>query len=310
MNKFHTSKLTLKVLLLITLALNLYGCFNLPPPGESNYNKGVDLYDEGKYAEAIEEYKLKLRHNPSNQFARYNLAVAHHDLGHDDEAEKLYREILKSTEDTNSRINLATIYMAKGQENAAFDELKLAANNNTDSPKPLSVLGEYQERKSMFSEAEKNYNAAIRIDDQHAFSHYRLGRLYLNQGKTDEAISSINNAISLDPEVVMFYETQSKAYIKDGSNSQAINMLEQASTLKPETIGYYVQLGDLYKKEGDNQNAVKNYWEAIDICKTQSSCQDDPAVHKRLEEILVLLTKEAQEKANQGRSVAKTNSQP
>jgi tetratricopeptide (TPR) repeat protein len=282
----------------------------MPPPGESNYNKGVDLYDEGKYAEAIEEYKLELRHNPDNQFARYNLAVAHHDLGHDDEAEKLYREILQSTEDTNSRINLATIYMARGQENAAFDELKLAAKKNTDSPKPLSVLGEYQERKSMFSEAEKNYNAAIRIDDQHALSHYRLGRLYLNQGKTDEAITSINNAISLDPEIVMFYETQSKAYIKDGSNPQAINMLEQASTLEPETIEYYVQLGDLYKEEGDNQNAVKNYWEAIDVCKSQPSCQDDPAVHKRLEETLVLLTKEAQEKANQGRSVAKTNSQP
>jgi tetratricopeptide (TPR) repeat protein len=310
MKIFQTTKLVLKALVFTIIAVNLYGCFNMPPPGESSYNKGVDLYDEGKYAEAIEQYKLELKLNPDNQFARYNLAVAQHDLGHDDEAEKLYREILVSEEDTNSRINLATIYMARGQENAAFDELRLAAKNNPDSPKPLSVLGEYQERKSMFSEAEKNYNAAIRIDGQHAFSHFRLGRLNLSQGKTDEAITSINTAISLDPEIVEFYETQSKAYIKNGSNSQAINMLEQASTLEPENIGYYVQLGDLYKEEGDNQNAVKNYWEAIDVCKSQQSCQDDPAVHKRLEETLVLLTKEAQEKANQGRSVAKSSSQP
>ena len=310
MNTPHKSHLIKQALALITLAVTLTGCFNMPPPGDSNYNKGVDLYDQGKYAEAIEEYKLELRHNPDNQFARYNLAVAHHDLGHDDEAEKLYREILKSTEDTNSRINLSTIYMARGQEREAFEELKLASKNNSDSPKPLSVLGEYQERKSMFSEAEKNYHAAIRIDDQHALSHYRLGRLYLSQGKTDEAITLINTAISLDSEIVMFYETQSKAYIQDGSNAQAINMLEQASTLEPENINYYVQLGDLYKEEGDNQNAVKNYWEAIDVCKSQPSCQDDPAVHRRLEETLVLLTKEAQEKANRGRSIAKTNSQP
>jgi tetratricopeptide (TPR) repeat protein len=310
MNILQLSKLILKALAFTIVAVNLYGCFNLPPPGESNYNKGVDLYDEGKYAEAIEAYKLELMHNPDNQFARYNLAVAHHDLGHDDEAEKLYRELLTSTEDTNSRINLSTIYMGRGQESAAFDELKLAAKNNPDSPKPLSVLGEYQERKSMFSEAEKNYNSAIRIDDQHALSHYRLGRLHLSQGKTGDAINSINTAISLDSEIVMFYETLSKAYVKDGSNSQAISMLEQASTLEPETIEYYVQLGDLYKQEGDNQNAVKNYWEAIDVCKSQPSCQSDPAVHRRLEETLVLLTKEAQEKANQGRSVAKTNSQP
>ena len=305
--------MALQTLTLLILAAGLSGCFNIPPPGESHYNKGVDLYDQEKYADAIDEYKLELRHNPDNQFARYNLAVAHHGLGHDAAAEKLYREILKTTEDTSSRINLATIYFSRGQEEEAFNELKLAARNNPDSPKPLSVLGEFQERKEMREKARQNYLAALRIDDQHAFTHFRLGRLYLAEGKTDSAIASLNTAIDLDSEVPMFYETQSKAYIKNGSVNQAISMLESASALKRDNAELYAQLGALYKEEDDYQNAVKNYWEAISVCQSQSDCNDDPAVYRNLEEIFIILARQANEKQeilNQGSSVARFGGQP
>ena len=90
-------------------------------------------------------------------------------------------------------------------------------------------------------------------------------------------------------------------------------MLEQASTLEPDNIDFYVRLGDLYKQEDDYQNAVKNYWEAIDVCRTVASCTDDPAVHRNLEEIFVQLAAKAKEKQgqlNQGRSVAKSSGQP
>lgn len=313
MNIIRNSRMALLTLTLLTLAAGLSGCFNIPPPGESHYNKGVDLYDQEKYADAIEEYKLELRHNPDNQFARYNLAVAHHGLGHDDTAEKLYREILKTTEDTSSRINLATIYFSRSQEEEAFKELKLAARNNPDSPKPLSVLGEFQERKGIREEARQNYLAALRIDDQHAFTHFRLGRLYLAEGKTDSAIASINTAIGLNSEVPIFYETQSKAYIKNGSVNQAISMLESASALKRDNVELYAQLGALYKEEDDYQNAVKNYWEAISVCQSQPDCTDDPVVYRNLEEIFIILARQANEKQailNQGSSVAQSGGQP
>ena len=309
----RNSRIIIKTFALLALVAAVSGCVNMPPPGESYYNKGVDLYDEEKFAEAIEQYKLELRQNPDNQFARYNLAVTHHDLGHDDEAEKLYREILKTTEDTSSRINLSTIYFSRGQEEAAYNELKIASQNNPDSAKPLSVLGEFQERKGMLDEARLSYLAALRIDDQHAFTHYRLGRLDLGQGKIEPAIASINTAIGLDPEVAMFYETQSQAYIKNGSDSQAISMLEQASTLKPDNVQLYVQLGDLYNGVTDYENSARNYQEAISVCKSLNDCEEDPAVHRKLETVYVILAgqaKEKQESLNQGRAVAKSSGQP
>lgn len=313
MNMMRGHKSALKTLGMLALAAGLSGCFDMPPPGDSHYNKGVDLYDDEKYADAIDEYKLELRHNPGNQFARYNLAVAHQDLRHDDEAEKLYRKILETTEDTESRINLSTIYFSRGQEEAAFSELKLAARHNTDSPKPLSVLGEFQERKGLLDAAEKNYHAALRIDDQHAITHYRLGRLYLARGETGRAISSLNTAIGLDPEAAMYYETQGEAYIKNGSDSQAINMLEQASALKPDNVELYVQLGGLYEGVADYKNAVKNYWEAVAACQAKPGCADDPAVHRDLEKIHLILARQAKEKQatlGQGRAVASSGNQP
>lgn len=294
-------------LILAILFLSLSGCFNVPPPGVSHYNKGVDLYDEGKYADAIEEYKLELRQHPDDQFARYNLAVVYHDLGNDAEAERLYKDILKTTEDTNSRINLSTIYFSRGDEDLAIKELKTAAKNNRDSPKPLSVLGEFQERKKMRREAKENYLAALGIDDQHAITHYRLGRVELAEGNLGPAISSLKRAADLDPGVPMFFETLADAYIKADRTPLAIDMLERASTLEPDRADLYIRLGDLYKEEGDYNKAVNRYWEAIDIK------DDEPRVHRNLRDIFEFLAKHEKERLNkmeQESAIAQSGDRP
>lgn len=303
----HNFVILPRLLLVVMLTVALSGCFNVPPPGESHYNKGVDLYDENKYAEAIEEYKLELRQNPDNQFARYNLAVVYHDLENDVEAEKLYREILNATEDTNSRINLSSIYFSRGDEDLAFKELETAAKNNPDSPKPLSVLGEFQERKQMNAEARENYLKALRIDDQHSISHYRLGRLDLSEGKHDSAILSLKKATEIETEIPMFYETLADAYVEAGKFSLAIDMLERASTLEPDRADLFVRLGDLYKGQGEYDKAVKRYWEAVGIK------DDNPQVHLSLKEIFDILAKQETERLNQikpGSAVAQSKERP
>lgn len=255
------------------------GCVNRPAPTESHYNRGVELYDQGKHAEAIDAYKLALRKNSDDPFAMYNLAVVYQDQGKHQEAIALYKKILVDTEDTNSRINLAAIYYDRGDHDLAFKELDTAAEKNRDSAEPLSVRGEYLEREGLLDKAESKYVKALAIDDQHASTYFRLGRLYCKQKKTSPCLEKLQKAVELKPEVPAYLEMLATQNEKHGDRIEAINLLERVSVLEPDRTDVFVSLGNLYKSEKMYKNALRRYWSAIAI-------QDNnPNVHRSLVEI-------------------------
>jgi tetratricopeptide (TPR) repeat protein len=247
------------------------GCVNYPAPTESHYNRGVELYDQGKHAEAIDAY--------DDPFAMYNLAVVYQDQGKHAEAIALYKKILAGTEDTNSRINLAAIYYDRGDRDLAFKELKTAAENNRDSAEPLSVKGEYLEREGELKKAESKYVKALAIDDRHALTYFRLGRLSCKQEKPDPCLENLEKAAQLEPETPAYLEALATKNEKQGNTIEAIHLLERVSVLEPDRADIFVRLGHLYKTEKLYQNAIKHYWSAIAIK------DDNPNVHRSLVEI-------------------------
>ena len=280
----------IKIISRIIIAVLFFGCANVPAPIESHFNKGVEHYDSQEYAKAIEEYKLALRENPDNTFAMYNLAVVYQDQGKADLAEKLYQDILKITEDTFSRINLAGIHYDKGNTDEAFKQLEIATNKNPDSAHPLSVLGEFKERKGMLAEAEQKYLKALSIDNRHAPTHYRLGRLHLKREKFAQGIEHLKQSIELDAENPAYLETLGAEYERSGNYLEAVNYFERASVLQPNQLEIYVKLGDLYKKEKLFQQALSRYWSALALK------DDDPYVHRSILDIYKVLSDQEIEK--------------
>lgn len=271
------------------LSVVMSGCVVIPPPIPSPYNRGVEFYDQGKLSEAIEQYQLALRQDPADTLAKYNLAVVYQDQGKLSEASRLYQEILKTTEDANSRINLAAIHHAQGNSDVAIQELQKAVNR--DNPNPLSILGEYLERKDQREEAERYYGEALKIDDKHAISHYRLGRLYLKQNPI-KGVDHLLKAVELAPGVPEYMETLGNEYERQDRILEAINMLERVSVLQPDRAEIYIHLGDLYKRKNYYKEAVSRYWMALSIEN------DNPAVHQILKELFESLNKTEQEWLN------------
>ncbi len=261
-----------------------FGCANVPAPIEGHFNKGVEHYDSQQYAKAIEEYKLALRKNPKDTFAMYNLAVVYQDQGKTDQAENLYQDVLKISEDTFSRINLAGIFYNKGNPNEAFKQLETATSNNPDSAHPLSVLGEFKEREGKLAEAEQKYIKALSIDNQHALTHYRLGRLHLKREKFSTGIEHLKKSIDLEAENPSFLETLGEEYERSGDYLEAVNYFERVSVLEPDRLDIYIKLGDLYKKKKMFREALSRYWSALSLKN------DDPYVHRSVLDIYKTLS--------------------
>ncbi len=268
----------------IVVAALFFGCANVPAPIDSHFNKGVEHYDSQQYAKAIEEYKLALRKNPADTFSMYNLAVVYQDQGKTDQAENLYKDVLKITEDTFSRINLAGIYYNRGNPDEAFKQLEIAANKNSDSAHPLSILGEFKEKEGKLAEAEQSYLKALSIDNKHALTHYRLGRLHLKREKFVTGIEHLKQSIDLEDENPAYLEALGAEYERSGDYLEAINYFERVSVLEPDRLEIYIKLGDLYKKKKMFREALSRYWSALSLK------DDDTYVHRSVLDIYKILS--------------------
>ncbi len=284
------TKINLVNLSVVLVTALFFGCANVPAPIEGNFNRGVEHYDNGQLAKAIEEYKLALRKNPNDTFAMYNLAIVYQDQGKTDQAKNLYQDILKITEDTFSRINLAGIYYNNGNPDEAFNLLETAAKKNPDSAHPLSVLGELKERQGKLAEAEQSYIKALSIDDKHALTHYRLGRLHIKREKFSTGIEHLKQSIELEDENPAYLETLGAEYERSGNHLEALSYFERVSVLEPNRLEIYVKLGDLYKKEKMYQEALSRYWTAM------AMKNDDPYVHRSILDIYKILSDQEIEK--------------
>lgn len=287
------------------LAFGATSCIVIPPPVESNFNRGVEAYDEGKVADAIRFYKLAIAKDPSNHFARYNLAVAYQDQEKYEQAAEQYRLVLKEREDTNSRINLATILYAKGKTDEAMTQLRQAAEKNKDDPNPLSVLGHYLEESGKHAEAMEAYRSALAIDEEHAESHFRKGRLEIIMGRHNVAEDSLIKAVELDDEKPAYLELLAEHYLKLENPLSAIDMLERVSVLESDRVEVFIKLGDLYKDLGYHRQAADRYWQALGIEP------DNAYVHRMLKDMFEHLAEEERkklDKLDKSRAVAQTPS--
>ena len=72
------------------------------PPARELVEEGVQLYDDGKYAEAVAKYQQALKAEPGHVTATSELALTYHAMGHYAEAADLCEKLLKDHPDADA----------------------------------------------------------------------------------------------------------------------------------------------------------------------------------------------------------------
>jgi tetratricopeptide (TPR) repeat protein len=135
--------------------------------------RGKAIQDQGKYEEAIVEYRQALRLDVDYVEAHYNLGAALSKQGNHKDAIVEYREVLR---------------LSPGDADAH------------------NKLGIALYKQSKFAEAIVEYRKAVYFKPNHANAYNNLGMALREQGKLEEAIKALNLAISLDPNNNIFRE--------------------------------------------------------------------------------------------------------
>lgn len=174
---------------------------------------GVRLYQEGRYAEALQQFQVAQNSDPTNPDTYYNLASTYHRLGVAqknrqmmDQAESLYNQCLDlSPNHVDCHRALAILLVDTDRSDRAFALLKNWAQNNPQLADARVELGRLYDEMGQTKVAEQYLDEALALNPMHAKAWSELGKIREKSGDLQQAMRNYQQSLqanNLQPEVM------------------------------------------------------------------------------------------------------------
>lgn len=241
------------ILLVVSL---ISGCDSSQRAADTAYQQGLALKEQGKFAEAKQQFTRALEYVPRHAGASLELGIVHCSLGE-------YRPAVK--------------------------QLLRAIEYGETSSKPYAFLGYAYEYLGRLSLAEAAYQYALRRSPHLADIHLRLADIREMQGKYRKAAANLNRVLSLqpepdqvdylqeratllqEPEAPDFYAALADLYIRYGRIERGLEAYQQAYFWEPQQAETVVNFG-LFCLEREQYAAAAAYLEqAKEAGRTEQS---------------------------------------
>jgi len=227
----------------------------------------------GSFTEAIAAIERLRKDFPDESAYPRGLARLHIQLGHVEDARKMYEEILERDPYDSSAISaLLALLTGSGQMEDVRDLLKRAEDKL--GPQKLRTL------QMNLALAEKRPEEAIKLAAEHvnanpfgASAHELLAVLLWQNGEAGKARASFNTALVLDPAYRMAYR-RGLLDMEEGRFQDAIHLFRQAIERMPDFPAVRVHLAVALSANGQIDTAIKTL-EEVQETILYPSAQDD-----------------------------------
>jgi len=208
---------------------------------ETHLQRSVELEQQGRLREAIEEQDRALQVDPQNVQANINLISLYARVGEPEKAEQHFQ---------------AAVQLNPGRADAYYNH---------------GVLLFMQD---MYQDAEHAYRQALLINPFYAEGHNNLGFLLEKQGRTEDALEEYRAALKNQPNYRLAHYHVATILARQKKYDEAIEHL--LKTLVPEdetTPTYMYALAIAYGRKGDRANALKYARKARDLAAARNQNQ-------------------------------------
>ncbi len=182
--------------------------------------------------------------------------LALHNQGRLEEAEKIYRDVLRSDPGNFDALHLLGLMAYQnGRHEQAVDLISRAISVNPNVPFAYTNRGNALKVLNRAGEALANYKRATQLDPSDADAHGNLGVVLEEMGRFAEALASYDKAIAVRPDFA-------EVYLKRGNTLKQLGRLDEAVTSFTAAIAYQPGFGELYNNLGTALYALRRYDEA------------------------------------------------
>ena len=191
-------------------------------------------------------------------------AIQHHRTRRFNDAERLYREILKvDPRHANALHGLGILAAQAGRNDIAADLIGKAIAQNDQDPAFHGNLGGALRAQGKLDEAIASYRRALALKPDHADGHYALGNALQDHGRLDEAITSYQQALALAPGFAEAHGNLGNAFRRQGKLEEAIASYRHVLALRPNFAEMHGNLGHALQDQGKLDEAVASFRQAL-----------------------------------------------
>ena len=164
-------------------------------------NLGALYYVNDLFEEAVEQFSRALELDSKMLVAQRNLELTHRRTGSYDHRITRLRERLRANpEDRDARWELGKALAVLGQSAAAADEFRVLVSDDQEDLPALIQLALAERASGRMEEATQLLQRACELDDQSSVVRCYLGETLYNRGLNREALEALAEAVNLNPE--------------------------------------------------------------------------------------------------------------
>lgn len=180
---------------------------------KEEFDKGITLYEESKYAEAIEVFKGILEGYPDAFMMNMSIGDCYFHMEDYDQAEVYYLKHLEFEPDNHDVIvAIGNCYGNRGDNEKALEWYKKIELDNIKDPVVLYNIGVFFYNSSQFNDAMLYFKKALEIKEDSLDVLYQLGLAHLALGNHDAALAEFEKYLTYDQDSEK--ATQVKGFIE------------------------------------------------------------------------------------------------
>lgn len=151
---------------------------------------------------------------------------------------------------------LARIYHGNEQASLAARGYARALELGSTDARTHYLLGLIHRQSGRTADAIERFEAAIALEPSYGPAHYSLGRSLLDAARVDEAVDALRRATDGDPDEPSFHAGLGRALRQAGRLDEAESPLRRALELDPEQAEAHQLLGLTLQARGETEAAV------------------------------------------------------
>ena len=205
-----------------------------PQARDVHLNLSKDLYEQGRYEEALEMARVAAAKRPDFSKAKANLGEALNALGRSEEAEThLRRAIALNPQEENAHLNLGAALYKQGRYEEALEVTLVAIEQRPNHASAHHNLGLILKELGRFEEVEQHLRRAIALDPSHTKGLYTLATLQIEQQCYEESLELLQHLIGIEPGHAKGLDAMGIALFYLGKSDEALQHFDQALLLDP-----------------------------------------------------------------------------
>ena len=198
------SRAALVFFLLPALMLVLPSCGGLSA-SEKHYEAGVELFDQGRFEDAVAEFDEAIRLDPGHAEAFSSRGLAQGSLGNLSRAVQDYTEAIRlDAQSVVAYNNRGIAFRALGQSRRAIEDFETAIQLNSHFAVGYLNRGDTHIALGNIPSAFEDYSEAIRLDSQFGLAYAGRAIAQTILGRDEEATKDFDRALELghDPDAL------------------------------------------------------------------------------------------------------------